>query len=162
MILLEHGLEDAIRKAIRLNLQAKAREIPAFGGVRIIGFWLDTEDGTDVGQDAQGLHVMLMAHPNTSEGYNKSYALEPQRTIQIDVVCVSQPDSDISREICRELYRAVRAVFETVPNPLEMPEGVEFGGCLLTNGGSADIDNLGQVTSFQVEMKVSLINITEV
>lgn len=157
MILLEHSIELAGRDAIRANLKKIETEIPALGGVKIIGFWMDSEDGTDTGQEASGLHVMLMAHPNSSEGYNSDYALEPQRTIPMDVVCVSQPDSDISRQICRELYRAVRSIFETVPSPLVMPDGVQFGGCLITNGGSADIDNLGQVTSFQVEIKVSLI-----
>ena len=158
MIELEYGIELALRAAIRTSLNSAAATTPQLAGARIIGFWLDSEDESDEMQNAKGLHVLLMAHPNDSEGYNSAYGLEPQRSVQVDVLCVSQPDSDNSRKTCRALYNAVRSVFETIPVPFTMPTGVEFGGCLITNGGSADIDNMGLLTGFNVEMKVSLIS----
>ena len=156
MIQLEYEIEKCLRSAIRANIDIAASAVPELATAKIIGFWLDSEDGSLEMQDSDGIHVMLMAHPNSAEGYNTSYNLEPQRTMQVDVSCVSQPDSDVSRLTCRSLYNAVRSVFETTPIPFTMPTGVSFGAAMITGQGSADIANLGQVTSFTVEMKLSI------
>ncbi len=121
----------------------------------IVCFWLGDEDGGPA-DDASGLRVMLQAKPNGSAGYMPGVGLEPLRTLTVDVMCVSQPDSDKDRRVMRALYEAVRVVFETAPPAFEFAAGITFGGLLIRDGGAAEIDDIGQVTSFAVEMKVSL------
>lgn len=156
MIELEYTVESSLRTAIRASLMEQSKLTPALAGARILGFWLDAEDGTAEGQNAFGLYVLLCTHPSTCEGYNPGYGPEPTRSIVVDVLITSQPDNDPKREIIRALYNAVRSVFETVPPSFVFPDGIQFGGVLLTGGGSAEIDNLGQVVSFTADMNVAL------
>ena len=99
---------------------------------------------------------MLMAHPSSSDGYNQTTGFYPIRSVALDVMCVSQPDNDGDKRIMRALYNATRGAFEAAPTALVMPVGVSFGGMLITNGGAADMDEIGQMTSFTIELKVSL------
>lgn len=155
MIELEKELESAARVAIRASITAAAEATPELANCIIIGFWLGDESNGPA-DDASGLRVMLMAQPSSSGGYNPATGFEPIRSIALDVMCVSQPDNDSDKRIMRALYNATRGAFETAPTALVMPTGVAFGGMLINNGGAADIDELGQVTSFTIELKVSL------
>jgi hypothetical protein len=99
---------------------------------------------------------MLMAHPSSSAGYMPGVGFEPLRTVNLDVMCVNQPDSDADKRVMRAFYEAVRVVFEATTPGFTLPAGITFGGMLITNGGAAEIDTVGQVVSFTVELKVSL------
>lgn len=155
MIQLEKEIETGLRTAIRASLQSYGAATPELIAAKIICFWLGDEDGGPA-DDASGLRVMMMTHPSSSAGYMPGVGFEPIRSVQVDVMCVSQPDSDEDKRIMRALYEAVRVVFETAPVPFSFAAGITFGGMLITNGGAADIDDIGQVTSFTVEMKISL------
>lgn len=155
MIELEKELESAARVAIRASINAAAATTPELADCIIIGFWLGDEDGGPA-DDASGLRVMLMAQPSSSGGYNQTTGFDPIRSVALDVMCVSQPDNDGDKRIMRALYNATRGAFETAPTALVMPAGVSFGGMLITNGGAADMDEIGQMTSFTIELKVSL------
>ena len=155
MIELEKELESAARVAIRTSINEAAATVPELANCIIIGYWLGDEDGGPA-DDASGLRVMLMAQPSSSSGYNQTTGFEPLRSIALDVACVSQPDNDGDKRIMRALYNATRGAFEAAPTALVMPTGVSFGGMLIANGGAADMDDIGQITSFTVELKVSL------
>ena len=157
MIKLEYQTEKALRAAMRVSISAAASAIPALADARIIGSWLEAETDNEEGQNVHGLCVILTAHPNSSEGYNADSGLDPIRSIVVSVVLVSQPDNDIDKKIKRAFYNAVRSVFETVPPLFSYPAGIEFGGVLITNTGSAEIENLGEITAFDADMKISLI-----
>jgi hypothetical protein len=156
MILAEKLIETAIRAALRVSITAAAAATPELATCKIIGFWLDSEDGTAAGNDADGIHVYLCAHPNSAEGYMPGVGLEPLRKMSIDVYCVTQPDNDTDRNICGELYGAVRGVFEAATPAITWPTGISFGGILITNGGSAAIEGYGQITSFTAELNISI------
>jgi hypothetical protein len=155
MIELEKVIENALRVGIRAALQAASSIVPELATAKIIGFYLGDEDGGPA-EDASGLHVGIKANPNGSAGYIPSYGLEPQRTLSIDMMCVSQPDGDTDRVVHAALYNTVRSVFESVPTGFTLPAGVSFGGLQINQGGSADLDEGGQISGFTVEMKVSL------
>lgn len=155
MIRLEKEIESAVRTAIRTSLNAYAATTNELANCVIIGFWLGDEAGGPA-DDASGLRVMLMAHPSSSAGYNPATGFEKIRNVNLDVMCVSQPDSDSDKRIMAALYEAVRVVFETAPTPFVFATGINFGGMLITNGGASEIDEVGQITSFTVEMKISL------
>ena len=155
MILLEKEIESALRSAIRTSLNTHGAQTAALQTCVINTYWLADEDNGPA-PDANGLRVMLMAYPSSSAGYNQSYGFEPIRSVNVDVYCISQPDSDGDRTICAALYEAVREVFETAPLLFTLSAGINFGGMLITSGGAAEIADVGQVTSFTVEMKVSL------
>lgn len=158
MIHIEYEIEKALRVAIRESISKASEQVPELSTAKIIGHLLDTEQSNDDGNnDGVGLHVVLVAHPNSSEGYNTAYALEPTRSCMVDVMIITQPDSDKDRVICNAFYVAVRSVFETAPCLLVFPSGLQFGGNLISGGGSAEIDGMGQVEQFQVEMKMALI-----
>ncbi len=154
MILIEKEIEKSLRTAIRASLQAYGATTPELVDAKIICFWLGDEDNGPA-EDASGLRVMLMAHPSSSAGYIPSFGFEPIRSVSVDVLCVSQPDSDEDRTVCAALYEAVRVVFET-PGSFTLTAGISFGGMLISNGGVGEIDDVGQVTRFTVEMKISL------
>ena len=154
MILLEKEIESALRTAIRTSLNTYGAQTPALQTAIINCYWLADEDNGPA-PDAESLRVGIMASPSSSAGYIPSFGFEPIRNVSVDVFCVSQPDSDGDRAVCAALYEAVRVVFET-PGSFTLATGITFGGMLITNGGAAEIDNVGQVTSFTVEMKVSL------
>ena len=156
MIHLEYEIEKALRVAIRTSINAKASEVPELATTRIIGFRLEAEDQTAAGNDATGLRVMISATPNTSEGYNSAYTLEPVRSMSVDIAYATQPDNDTARTIFTALEYAVRSVFEAVPPAFTMPTGVTFGAAMLTGGGSSELGQYGQIGSFVVEMKLSL------
>jgi hypothetical protein len=155
MIQLEKEIETGLRTAIRTSLNTYGSSTPELVDAKIICFWLGDEDGGPA-DDASDLRVVLMAHPSSSAGYMPGVGFEPIRSISVDVMCVSQPDSDGDRRIMRALYEAVRVVFETAPVTFTFAAGITFGGMLITNGGAAEVDSVGQVTSFTVEMKISL------
>lgn len=155
MIQLEKEIETGIRAAIRTSINTYAVATPELADCVLIGYWLGNEDGGSA-DDASGLRVELKAHPSSSAGYIPGVGFEPIRSVNLDVMCVSQPDSDQDKRIMRALYEAVRVVFETAPVPFAFATGITFGGMLITNGGAADIDEVGQVVSFTVEMKISL------
>lgn len=154
MILVEQKIETALRTAIRASLATYGESTPALQSARIVTYWLGAEDAT-AGNDASGIMVMLNAKPSSSAGWIAGVGLEPIRSVSVDVYCVTPPDSDGDRSIMLALYQAVRSVFET-HGAITMPAGVTFGGLLITNGGAAEIDDVGQVTSFTVEMKVTI------
>ena len=155
MIQLEKEIETGLRTAIRASLNTYGNVTRALIDTTIVCFWLGDEEGGPA-DDASGLRVMIQAKPNSSAGYMPGIGLEPIRSVTVDVMCISQPDSDEDRTIMRGLYEAVRVVFETVPVPFSFAAGITFGGLLIRDGGAAEIDEVGQVTSFTVEMKVSL------
>jgi len=76
--------------------------------------------------------------------------------VTVDVACVSQPDSDRTRRVLRALWESVRVVFEAVPVRFSFAEGITFGGMMIPGGGAAEVEDVGQVVSFSVELKVSL------
>ena len=156
MIALEYEIEKALRVAIRAAVTAKALTIPELATCRIIGFRLDSEDQTAEGQDATGICVMLMAYPNTAEGYNSAYALEPIRTMVVDVTYNTHPDDDVSRAVFVGLENAVRSVFETTPAPFTMPAGVLFGAGMITDSGTSEFGDRGQIGMITVQMKLSI------
>jgi hypothetical protein len=155
MIQLEKEIETGLRAAIRTSLNTYGATTPELVDAKIICFWLGDEDGGPA-DDASGLRVMLMAHPSSSAGYIPNVGFEPLRSVQVDVMCVSQPDSDSDKRIMRALYEAVRSVFEAATPAFTFAAGITFGGMLITNGGATEFDDVGQVTSFTVDMKVSL------
>jgi hypothetical protein len=155
MIELEKEIETGMRAAIRANLTTYAAQTPELADAKIVTFWLGDEEGGPT-DDASNLRVMLMAKPNGSNGYMPGVGLEPLRSISVDVMCVSQPDSDTDRRIMRAFYHAVREVFEKVPVMFSFASGITFGGLLIRDGGAAEIEELGQVTSYTVDMRVSL------
>lgn len=157
MIELEYEIEKALRSAIRTSLSSAAAVTPALADARIIGSWLEAETDNEEGQNVHGLCVMLFTSPNSSEGYNPNSGLDPIRSAVVTVSIVSQPDNDIDRKVKRAFYNAVRLVFETVPPMFSLPAGIEFGGVLINNTGSALIENLGDISTFDADMKVSLI-----
>lgn len=156
MIQLEKEIETGLRTAIRASLNTYGVATPELVDAKITTFWLGDEDGGDA-DDASNLRVELMARPNSSNGWmGGSTGLEPMRTVTVDVMCVSMPDSDRDRRIIRALYEAVRVVFETSPVVFTFAVGITFGGMLIANGGAAEFDDGGQVAGFSVELKVSL------
>jgi hypothetical protein len=155
MILIEKLIETSLRTAIRASLQSYGATIPALVDAKINCFWLGDEEGGPA-EDASDLRVMLMAKPNSAEGYQPGAGLMPQRSISVDVFCVSQPDSDEDRVICNGLYEAVRSVFDVATPAFVMPEGMTFSALMITGGGSAEIEDVGQVVSFTVDMKISV------
>lgn len=157
MIELEYELEKSLRAGIRKSLSEAAAVTPALAFARIIGSWLEAETDDEEGQNVHGLCVLLFTAPNTSEGYNPDSGLDPIRSSVVSVSIISQPDNDEDRKIKRAFYNAVRRVFETVPPMFSLPEGIEFGGVLIANAGSALIENLGDISTFDADMRVSLI-----
>lgn len=154
MILIEKEIESALRSAIRASLIQYGSATPELVDARIVCFWLgDEENGPS--EDASGLRVMLVAQPNSSAGWMPSMGFEPIRSVNVNVMCVSQPDSDKDRKVCLALYEAVRSVFEA-PSGFTLPATINYGGTLITNGGAADIDDVGQVVSFTAELKIAL------
>jgi hypothetical protein len=156
MIALEYEIEKSLRAAIRTAINLKAESIAELATCRIIGFRLEAEDQTAEGQDAAGIKVMIMAYPNTAEGYNTAYALEPQRSMTVDVTYNTHPDDDVSRAVFVGLENAVRSVFEVAPPAFVMPAGVLFGAGMITDSGSSEFGDRGQIGMITVQMKLSI------
>ena len=156
-MIIEYEIEKAIRPAIRTAIEAAALIHGGLDAVRIIGSWLPPEENTPRGDsnDAEGIRVFLRAAHNSSPGWLTGTGLDARRTVQLDVMLVTQPESDATREKALALYEAVRTVFDTT-GKFTLPTGLTFGGLLITGGGSIDIEQFGQVVSFQVQMKVSI------
>jgi hypothetical protein len=153
---LEYEIEKSLRDAIRTSLVAASSATPELSDCRIICFRHDSDSQTFEGNDAYGLRVFITANPNSAEGYNGTYTLEPIRTMQVDISYITQPDSDISRNVFVALETAVRSVFETLPIPFAMPSGVTFGAAMITGAGASEFGDYGQAGSFSVDMKLSV------
>jgi hypothetical protein len=154
MILIEQGIELSARTAIRAALDTAAAQTPALSDAHIVSYWNAPESGRT--KDADGIGVGLVAQPNSAEGYNPTTGFSPQRAMQLDVLCVTQPDVDADCAILQAMYAAVRGVFEAAPCAIAMPAGVTFGGMLIQGGGSGELESGGQYIGFSVVFHVSI------
>jgi hypothetical protein len=155
MVLLEKEIETALRTAIRTSINTFAETVSELQDAKIVGDWLAPEDGET--NDYSGMRVELSAQPNSSDGYIPGSGFQPFRTCGLIVTCVSQPDSDDDNTICNALYEATRTVFETAPLLFTFPASIQFGGMLITSGGSLTVEGEGKIRQFNVEFKVNLI-----
>jgi hypothetical protein len=155
MILIEKEIEKAVRAAIRTSLNSYSATTPELEDTVVIGYWLPSEENGPT-EDASGLRVMLMAHPSSSEGYAPGTGFDRIRKVELDVMCISQPDTDDDRHIMVALYEAVRSAFEAASPAFTFVTGLQLGGMLISNGGAAELDDVGQITSFTVSMHMLL------
>jgi hypothetical protein len=157
MIAIEQQIETGLRAAIRASLQTASAETEQLAKTKIVAFWLAPENDGD-NNDASGLHVFIKANPNGSGGYNPNTGFEAQRTVQVDIGCVTPMDDSGKTDtaVYLALYKAVRSVFEAAPFTVDLGTGIVFGGMLINNGGTAELEDVGQVASFTVEMHISV------
>jgi hypothetical protein len=156
MIQLEKLIELSVRNALRIAIDAAAAGTAELQDARIVTHLNDSEDGTWAGNDASGLRVFIKAFPSSSEGYQPGIGFMPQRSVTMEVLCVSQPDSDPTRNVLGALYYAVRGTFEATALSFTMPAGVTFGGMLIQGKGDSEFNELGQVMAFSVDFRVSV------
>lgn len=147
---IEAMLEDGVRVAVLANLSGN----PALSGVQVNGFFLPATsaegDTPNKRRDTYtGPRINLTAAPNIPTGYQSV-----SRSIDFTVECLTQPDGDPDRAICRAMYYAARKVFEK--REFRMPDEAiaEIRGYLITGSSAGVTEQGGWTVQFTVTVKV--------
>lgn len=149
-IIVERTITQALATGIAKNVSELKAQCAALSDVVVYGLFLENplKDGTaGKRRDVNGPRINILCNPNIPKGYGSA-----ARSCKIDVICITQPDSDPDQVLATYCYRAARKVFDNKEFSLPT-EVMELRGYLITDG-AAGITEEGFVVSLGVRMEV--------
>lgn len=142
--MVEEIVELGLRRAIRDSINAAG-----FDNAKISCYWLGHETGLDDVKGVEPPFVFIQASPATTPGMGSTL-----RDMTVDVVVVTLPDDDcfVADKKMRDLYKAVRTVFD---GALVFDDPVGASGHYI-EGSSIDPSRYFQTVSFTVKLMLAL------